>query len=87
MSKINFAHKEWDFDKLNSLTKYPSILTYHELGTKGGLKEGLVEGKSFAGQEVYITEKVDGTNGRVVFATNDKGEVVDYLLGSRENLL
>lgn len=87
MSKINFAHKEWDFDKLNSLTKYPSILTYHELGTKGGLKEGLVEGKSFAGQEVYITEKVDGTNGRIVFVTNDKGEVIDYLLGSRENLL
>ena len=28
-----------DLDKLNSLTKYPSIPTYHKIGDKGILQE------------------------------------------------
>ena len=35
----------FDLQKLNSMTKYPSILTYHELGDKGMLQESLCEGQ------------------------------------------
>ncbi|MBB6172231.1 hypothetical protein HNR23_002291 [Nocardiopsis mwathae] len=68
-----------DLDALNSATKYPSISTYHELDKKnGGLLETATE---FAG-EVILTEKVDGTNSRlIIFPTGD------YLIGSREELL
>ena len=82
-----FGFGAYDYDKINSLTKYPSILTYHQLGTRGGLKEGLVDDKAFAGQTVMVTEKVDGTNARLIFVTDEKGIPVDYLIGSRENLL
>ena len=65
---------------LNSLTKYPSIETYHEIDT-GILHENLTFDENFAGEECYITEKVDGTNGRILIY---KG---DYIIGSREELL
>lgn len=64
---------------LNLATKYPSIETYHELGQKGRLTETVT---SFAGGAVYFTEKVDGTNGRIVILPGG-----DYLIGSREHLL
>jgi RNA ligase len=68
-----------DLAKLNSLTKYPSILTYHTLDPKNG---GLVEeAAAFAGT-VIATEKVDGTNSRVICLPDGC-----YLLGSREELL
>src|SRR5215470_2524549 len=68
-----------DLAKLNSLTKYPSILTYHTLDTKnGGLLE---EVTAFAGT-VIGTEKVDGTNSRVICLPDGC-----YLIGSREELL
>jgi RNA ligase-like protein len=68
-----------DLAKLNSLTKYPSILTYHTLDPKnGGLLE---EATAFAGT-VIATEKVDGTNSRVICLPDGC-----YLLGSREELL
>ncbi len=68
-----------DLAKLNSLTKYPSILTYHTLDPRnGGLLE---EATAFAGT-VICTEKVDGTNSRVICLPDDC-----YLLGSREELL
>ena len=73
--------------KINTLTKYPSILTYHNLGPKGSLVDTLVEDKSFDERPVYITEKIDGTNSRIVFFTDEKGSVADYLIGSREDLL
>lgn len=52
--------------KLNSLTQYPSIPTYHKLSTggKGRLTEEL--SVRFDGP-LQITEKVDGTNARMVF--------------------
>ena len=72
-----------DFEKLNSATKYPSILTYHALGERGALTE---DRTTFAGigrdEEVYLTEKIDGTNGRIVFLPGG-----DYFIGSREELL
>lgn len=60
----------------NSLTKYPSIDTYHKLGEKGRLLEEL--NHEFTG-DVVLTEKVDGTNGRIVMTP--WGE---WLIGSRE---
>jgi hypothetical protein len=74
--------------KLNSITKYPSILTYHNLGQRGSLVDSLVEDKCFDKyRSVYITEKIDGTNSRIVFSTNANGEVDDYIIGSREDFL
>ena len=68
--------------KLNSLTKYPSILTYHALGDKGRLLPE--RNRTFApGARVLVTEKVDGTNTRIVLlpATGE------WLIGSREEWL
>ena len=67
-------------DKLNSLTKYPSIQTYHEID-RGCLKENLTDETGFGDETVYITEKVDGTNGRILVYNGD------YIIGSREELL
>lgn len=36
-----FADKDL-LEKLNSMTKYPSILTYNALGGKGGMAMGLL---------------------------------------------
>lgn len=72
-------------DKLNTLTKYPSILTYHELGERGRLNEVLnnvqpnEELKEL--EVVFVTEKIDGTNFRIIVNKNG------YIIGSREHLL
>lgn len=65
-------------DKLNSLTKYPSIPTFHAMGQKGRLTP---EAVPFDGP-VIATEKVDGTNTRVLVAPDGS-----YVVGSREELL
>jgi hypothetical protein len=69
-----------DLAALNSMTKYPSIPTYHTLEPKNG---SLVEGETvaFAGP-VLGTEKVDGTNARIISLPDGT-----FLLGSREELL
>lgn len=67
-----------DLRKLNSLTKYPSIPTYHALGEKGML---LPENISFS-NDIIATEKVDGTNTRILFMPDGR-----YLIDSREELL
>ncbi len=36
-----------DLKKINSLTKYPSILTYHKLGERGRLTEELSDERGF----------------------------------------
>ena len=71
--------RELDLRKLNSSTKYPSIPTYHSLGDRGSLLEEIV---SFDGQQVIATEKVDGTNSRIIVMPDGC-----YLIGSREELL
>ncbi len=76
---MTFDIRRINLDKLNSLTKYPSILTYHTLGDKGVLQEAVQV--PFAGR-IVGTEKVDGTNTRLVFCPD--GSVV---VGSREDLL
>jgi RNA ligase len=67
--------------QLNTLTKYPSILTLHALGEKGRLTAALTT-PAVLGQTLGATEKIDGTNCRLlVFADGS------YVVGSRENLL
>ncbi|WP_433385140.1 RNA ligase family protein [Micromonospora sp. KLBMP9576] len=68
-----------DLRAINSLTKYPSIPTYHALDPRdGGL---LAECVAFTGP-VTLTEKIDGTNARIVVLPGGA-----YLIGSREELL
>lgn len=66
-----------DLKRLNSMTKYPSIPTYHEMGQKGRLGEKRVE---FEGR-IVCREKIDGTNARIIMI--DDATIV----GSREELL
>jgi hypothetical protein len=74
-----FDVRATDLAALNSMTKYPSIPTFHTLDPKnGGLIESTVE---FAGP-VLGTEKVDGTNARIISLPDGS-----FLLGSREELL
>src|SRR5262245_28126172 len=76
---MKFNVRTVDLAKLNSLTKYPSIQTYHTLDPKNGeLKETVT---AFEGT-VVGTEKVDGTNSRIIILPDGT-----YLLGSREELL
>lgn len=76
-----------DLKKINTLTKYPSILTYHKLGERGRLTEELSEDKGFHDSDkVYVYEKVDGENSRIILFKNSYNEI-DYLIGSREELL
>lgn len=69
-----------DLAKLNTATKYPSIPTFHVLGERGKMTGECVPG--FAGEPVIITEKVDGTNARIVCMGDG-----DFFVGSREHLL
>ena len=66
-------------EKINTLTKYPSILTLHELGEKGRLKNELTT--PVEGEVMYATEKVDGTNARIICYGDE------YLVGAREFIL
>ena len=74
-----------DLRKLNSATKYPSIETYHTLqgGDRGRLTAPAMD---FLGQPIIGTEKVDGTNGRVLVPPFS-GEPFRRLVGSREEWL
>jgi hypothetical protein len=74
----DFSLRSCDLNKLNSMTKYPSIPTYHALGDKGALLEETV---NFDG-EVILTEKVDGINSRIILLPDR-----NFVLGSREELL
>ncbi len=71
--------RELDLRKLNTATKYPSIPTYHTLGERGSLLEETI---SFDGETLIATEKVDGTNSRIILMPDGC-----YLIGSREELL
>lgn len=72
-----------DLDKLNSATKYPSILTYHEMGDRGRLRD-TVQVPFPAGDPVYLTEKLDGTNARILMLPDGPRR---YIIGSREEFL
>lgn len=76
---MNFDIRKVDLAKLNSMTKYPSILTYHALGEKGMLQDAVQI--PFIGR-IIGTEKVDGTNTRLIFCPDQS-----VIVGSREDLL
>jgi len=64
--------------RINSLTKYPSIPTYHPLDSSNGrlgMPPLVLTGPH------YATEKIDGSNARIIFV--DDG----YYIGSREEIL
>lgn len=67
-------------DTFNSLTKYPSILTYHPMGHKGILDP--TPQFDLSNQNLIATEKVDGTNVRIIVAPD-----TSFCIGSREELL
>lgn len=79
--------------KLDSITKYPSIETFHATDGKGRLTPSLTpSGKILAGvSRVSVTEKIDGTNARILcFPFNAQRSTIpqcDWFLGSRENLV
>ncbi|MBX7153445.1 MAG: RNA ligase family protein [Candidatus Kapaibacterium sp.] len=66
-------------EKINTLTKYPSILTLHQLGEKGRLKNELTT--PIQNEKMYATEKIDGTNARIICYGSE------YLIGAREFIL
>lgn len=70
-----------DQGRLNSLTKYPSIETYHAMDGKGVLLEQCIHLPQDA--PIRVTEKIDGTNARIIFFPAE----MDYFIGSREELL
>jgi hypothetical protein len=76
---MTFDIRQVDLSKLNSMTKYPSILTYHTLGDKGMLQETVQI--PFEGRLIG-TEKVGGTNTRLIFCPDQS-----IVVGSREDLL
>lgn len=69
-----------NLDKLSTLTKYPSIPTYHALGERGMLASD--EPQVDLSGDVIVTEKIDGTNGRIVVFPDGT-----WLIGSREEWL
>lgn len=76
---MTFDVRQCDLRALNSATKYPSIPTYHKLDPKNG---GLLEECISFPDRVIATEKVDGTNSRIILCPDGT-----WLLGSREELL
>ena len=71
---------------LNSATKYPSILSYHQHGQKGLLTENLNCIPPTGAQSLLgSTEKLNGSNARIILFL-DKGQW-RFVIGSRETLL
>jgi RNA ligase len=68
---------------INSATKYPSIPTYHAMADRGRLSTEVQV--AFEGA-VAVSEKIDGTNARIVVIPR-VGTRPLYLIGSREELL
>lgn len=65
---------------INSMTKYPPIPTYHHLDPKTGMLTD--DHVDFGDAHVSVTEKLDGTNARIVVFPDG-----DWIIGSRETLL
>ena len=68
-------------DKLDSLTKYPSIPELHVAGDRGRLKDE-VQVVFPEGSDLEITEKIDGVNARIIVMPDG-----EWVIGSRNELL
>lgn len=82
--------------KLDSMTKYPSIETLHAFGGRQRFIEELTaSGKLlFECHSWSLSEKINGTNGRLLLFPKDYLNVIleivgqhDWLLGTRDNLI
>lgn len=68
-------------DKLDSLTKYPSIETFHIMD-RGILRENETNlTEEFGDRTLLVQEKIDGTNMRIIVSHDG------YIIGSRNQLL
>jgi hypothetical protein len=75
-----YSINDLTLQKLNSLTKYPSIPTYHKTDGTGMLT---TEHEFILDEPTYlISEKIDGTSSRIIF--DHEG---NYIVGIRENFL
>ena len=66
---------------INSMTKYPSILTLHKLAQDGRTLLNDMTTKIDDNVTLFSTEKLDGCNVRLIFY---RGQ---FLIGSRDNML
>ena len=66
-------------EKINTLTKYPSILTLHKFGERGRLTHDLTT--NITEEIMFASEKIDGTNVRIICYGDE------FLVGSRNNIL
>lgn len=76
---LNKIIEKYGKDKINSLTKYPSILTLHNLGEKGRLLDTFTT--PIQDEKMYASEKIDGTNVRIIILDDE------YLIGARDTIL
>ncbi len=65
-------------EKVNTLTKYPSILTLHKM-ERGRLMDEITT--DISGETMFASEKIDGTNVRLIFWGDE------FLVGSRKQIL
>lgn len=78
-----------DLRKINSMTKYPSIPTYHDLDPKNGmLLDTHIEFPT--DESIHLFEKIDGVNTRIIVFPKPSWMKVlphPFIVGSREDLL
>lgn len=79
MQRIPLANR-FRLRAIDSMTKYPSIDTYHRLQEGTGLL--LEDHVQFEANTVIATEKIDGTNARIIVFPDG-----DFIIGSRKELL
>lgn len=77
-----------DWNRLNSASKYPSILTYHKLGEYGRLTSE-IQVPFESGKPIIATEKINGANGRLILFPLEGAPThqFDWVIGSREEIL
>ncbi|MGH1335029.1 MAG: RNA ligase family protein [Aureispira sp.] len=66
-------------EKINTLTKYPSILTLHKFANRGKFSDALTT--DIQEEILFASEKIDGTNVRLIFWGDE------FLIGSRKCIL
>lgn len=79
---MTFDTRSINLDKLNSMTKYPSIELYHKMNDKYRLTDELNFPDVFPNSPVFGSEKIDGTNSRIILMPDGY-----FILGSREELI
>jgi len=70
--------KTYGKEKINSFTRYPSILTLHKMD-RGVLTDVITT--DISGETLHASEKIDGTNVRLIFWGDE------FLVGSRKQIL